>query len=147
MVKHTTVTYICDVCDKEIEKVSEKKSLTVEYDNQSKRSLDLCPECGNEFAVKYGIIDPTDIEMDRIPCPYCNGQGKHGSYLCPWGGTVHPNQMICPKCGHSKSHHFEGSYNKNASEEKGISECGMELQFVCGCSSLEFKKADQWNNS
>lgn len=46
-------------------------------------------------------------------------------------------KLVCPKCNHRECDHFDGSYNDNA-KRGDYSECGVELQFVCGCHSTEF---------
>jgi len=60
------------------------------------------------------------------------------SWIYPYPDDVNQDRLYCVRCGHSEDHHYGGSYNKEA--KRGfLSECGMELQFVCGCPSKEFR--------
>jgi len=63
---------------------------------------------------------------------------KSGILIYPYPDGVERGDLVCVSCGHSENYHFEGSYNDKA--ERGVfSECGCELQFVCGCHSQEFR--------
>lgn len=78
------------------------------------------------------------MEIREINCPI----PKHWRYSCVAcydTGKCNPDFVICPDCDHSKKDHYEHSYNEKARNGE-LSECGMEMQFVCGCTSTTFIK-------